>query len=216
MSMNFSSSENATISSKTRVDVALRQAEDRRVHVDVLAAGQLGVEAGAELEQRGEPAAGDDLALVGLQDPGDALQQRRLARAVVAEDADGRALLDVDVDVVERDEVLERDAPEVDHLLLQRRVVLVVEPEVLRDVPDLDRGGHGYSSSAKFASLRPNTADRDREHDDADDERVRRGTPRYVLMRQCGRIWWPGLARPGSSGCRAWRRSRAGRSARSA
>ena len=97
---------------------------------------------GAELEQRGEPAARDDLALVRLQDPGDALQQRRLARAVVAEDADGRARLDVDVDVVERDEVLERDAPEVDHPLLQRRVVLVVEAEVLRDVADLDRGGH--------------------------------------------------------------------------
>ena len=92
--------------------------------------------------ERGQPAPRHDLALVGLQDPGDALQQRRLARAVVAENADGRALLDVDVDVVERDEVLERDAPEVDHPLLQRRVVLVVEAEVLRDVADLDRGGH--------------------------------------------------------------------------
>ena len=87
----------------------LRQPEDRRVHEDVLAAGQLGVEAGAELEQRGHPAARADLALGRLQDAGDALQQRRLARAVVAEQPDGRALLDVEVDVVERREVLERD-----------------------------------------------------------------------------------------------------------
>ena len=72
--------------------VLLRQTEDRRVHEDVLAAGELGVEAGAELEQRGQPAPGDDLALVRLQDAGDALEQRRLAGAVVAEDPDRRAL----------------------------------------------------------------------------------------------------------------------------
>ena len=47
-----------------RVEVAvgllLGQAEDRGVQVDVLAAGQLRVETGAELEQRGDAAAGGD------------------------------------------------------------------------------------------------------------------------------------------------------------
>jgi hypothetical protein len=123
-------------------DVALREAEDRCIHEDVLAPGELGMEARAQLEQRRQPAARDDLAVVGLQDPGDALQQRRLARAIVTEDPDRRSFLDLDVDVVERDEVLERDAPEVDHPLLQRRVVLVVETEMLRDVTDLDGRGH--------------------------------------------------------------------------
>ena len=35
-----------------------------------------------------------------------------------------------------------RHPAEVEHLLLQGVVVLVVEPERLRDVPDLDRGAH--------------------------------------------------------------------------
>ena len=42
----------------------LREPEDRRVHEDVLAAGELVVEARAELEQRGHAAARDDLAVV--------------------------------------------------------------------------------------------------------------------------------------------------------
>ncbi len=116
------------------------------------------MEARAELEQRREPAAGHDLALRRLEDAGDALQQRRLAGAVVSEQTDGRALLDVEVDVGERPELLERDAPEVDHPLLQRGVVLVVQAEVLRDPPDLDRGGHVTTAPrAKFASMRPNS-----------------------------------------------------------
>ena len=40
-----------------------RQPEERGVQVDVLAPGQLGVEAGAELEQRGEPSPVPDDAL---------------------------------------------------------------------------------------------------------------------------------------------------------
>ena len=80
--------------------VLLRQTEDCRVHEDVLAAGQLVVESGAELEQGGYPAPGDDLASGRLEDARDALEQRRLAAAVVAEDAHRRARLDVEVDVL--------------------------------------------------------------------------------------------------------------------
>ena len=155
--MNFSSSANATISSKIASVSLLRQPEDRRVHEDVLAPGELVVEAGAELEQRGHAAPRDDLAPRRLQDPGDALEQRRLAAAVVAEDADRRTRLDVEVDVLERHERLVRDPAVVDDPFLQRRVVLVVELELLRDAADLDRGAPSQSSSAKFASERPNT-----------------------------------------------------------
>ena len=50
-----------------RVDLAPPHAEDRAVQVDVLAAGQLGVEAGADLEQRADAAAhhGSPLGRVG-------------------------------------------------------------------------------------------------------------------------------------------------------
>ena len=88
------------------VRVPFRETEERGVEVDVLAAGELGVEAGAQLQQRRHPPAEADRARRGPQDPGDALQQGRLARAVVADQADRRALLDREGDVAERPEVL--------------------------------------------------------------------------------------------------------------
>ena len=81
-------------------ELLARHPEDGAVEVDVLAAGELGVEPGAELEQRRDPAARDDLTAGRAQDPGDALEQRRLARAVVTEQADGRALRHLEVDVL--------------------------------------------------------------------------------------------------------------------
>ena len=47
-------SEKATISSNLRVDLALAHAEDGAVEIDVLAAGELRVEAGADLQQTGD------------------------------------------------------------------------------------------------------------------------------------------------------------------
>ena len=54
--MNSRSSANSTISSKRCCDLALGQAEHDAVDEDVLAAGDLRMEAGAELDQRGDPA----------------------------------------------------------------------------------------------------------------------------------------------------------------
>ena len=45
---------------------------------------------------------------VGLHDPGEDLDQRRLSRAVVAEQADDLALVDVQVDAAERVDTAER------------------------------------------------------------------------------------------------------------
>ena len=79
-----------------------RQPEQRAVQVDVLAPGQLGVDAGAHLDQR-TGAAGDlDPAGVRVHHPGQDLQQRRLARAVDPDQADRLAGLDPEVDVLER------------------------------------------------------------------------------------------------------------------
>ena len=57
MSRNFSTSAKATISSNLRRDLRARHAEDRAVQVDVLAAGQLGMKAGADFEQARDAAA---------------------------------------------------------------------------------------------------------------------------------------------------------------
>ena len=55
--MKSFSSANSTISSKRLRDLALRQAEHDAVDEDVLAAGDLRMEAGAELDERRDAAA---------------------------------------------------------------------------------------------------------------------------------------------------------------
>ena len=102
------------------VDLGGGEAEDRAVQVDVLAAGEVGVEAGAELEQGGDAAPGADRAARRAHRAGDALEQRRLAAAVVAEEADGLALRHVEGDALQRPELLARVAPGADDALLQR------------------------------------------------------------------------------------------------
>ena len=100
--MNFSTSANSTISSNRRVDLRPPHAEDRAVQVDVLAPGQLGVEAGADLEQRADAAG--DLGPAGgrLGDARQDLEQRALAGAVAADDPDHLARTDLERDVAQR------------------------------------------------------------------------------------------------------------------
>ncbi len=128
------------------VGLPARQAEERGVEVDVLAPGELGVEPGAELEQRREAAALADRPRGRPQDPRDALQERRLARAVVPDQPERRPLAHVELDVAERPEVL-GSAPRGEHTLFERRRLVPIDAEALRDIGDLDRGVH--SSSAK-------------------------------------------------------------------
>ena len=161
------------MSSKIASTIRLREAEHRAVEVDVVAPGELGLEPRAELEQRGERAAKTDLAGRRLQDAADALEQRRLARAVVADDAHGLALADGEVDVVERGEEFGRARARVQQALLQRLVSLVVDLEVLGDVLDLDDGDH-YSSDSKLPSRRPKIASAKRKRERRHHEQVAR------------------------------------------
>ena len=73
-------------------DLGAAHAEDRAVEEDVLAPGQLRVEAGADLEQRADPAGHLGPAGARLGDPREDLQQRALAGAVVADQADDFAV----------------------------------------------------------------------------------------------------------------------------
>ncbi len=66
-------------------NVAATHAEDRGVEEHVVAPGQLRMETGAELEQGRHPLVHAHAAGVRLQDAGHALQQRRLARPVLAD-----------------------------------------------------------------------------------------------------------------------------------
>src|SRR5262249_11816342 len=68
--------------------LAPAHAQDRPVQEDVLAAGQLRVEAGSDLEQAPDPAAQLDLTGRGGGDAAEYLQQRALAGAVAADHAE--------------------------------------------------------------------------------------------------------------------------------
>ena len=74
------------------IDLLARQAEQAGAEVDVLAAGQLGMKAGAELDQRHDVAGDAHLAAGRPGHARDQLQQRRLAGAVAADDAEAGAL----------------------------------------------------------------------------------------------------------------------------
>ncbi len=89
--MKSCSSANSTISSKRFCDLALGQAEHDAVDEDVLAAGNLGMEAGAELDERGDRPLHRHRAGRRLRDAGHQLERRALARPVSADDAEGAA-----------------------------------------------------------------------------------------------------------------------------
>ena len=91
------------MSSNRLVDLASRQSEQAGAEIDVLAAGQLGVEAGAELDQRDDAARHLDTAARRPRHARDQLQQRRLAGAVRSDDAEARAFRDLEADVAERE-----------------------------------------------------------------------------------------------------------------
>ena len=75
-SMKSSRPENSTMSSKRALDLAPREAEHRAVDEDVLAARDLGVEAGAELDQRRRPGRRPATGrLVGLRMPATSLSR---------------------------------------------------------------------------------------------------------------------------------------------
>ncbi len=64
--------------------------------IDVVARGQVGVEADAELDERREPSGDRDPPGVDAVDAGDALQQRALAAAVAPDDPEELPLGDLE------------------------------------------------------------------------------------------------------------------------
>ena len=121
--------------------VALGEAEHRRVDHHVVAGGEIGVEADPELDERRHAAVDVDVARVALVDAREALQQRRLAGAVAAHDAEELAGLDGERDVAQRAQLVEAAAPQrVQRTLLERVDPLARNLERLADVVDQHRG----------------------------------------------------------------------------
>ena len=137
------------------VGVLARQAQERGVQVDVLATGELGVEPGAQLEQRRDPPALAD-------------RRRRSAAGCrrctsAAWSCPSRCARSARATSPPRRRTRCRGAPRSprprmrpeQHALLERARPLAEEAEDLRDVLDLERGGH--SSSAKSPESRKNS-----------------------------------------------------------
>ena len=88
------------------IDLLLGHPVQGADQVDVLASGEVVVEPGPQLQQRGDLATDTDLALIGDEHPGDQLEQRRLARTVLADDAHAVALGDLEGHVTQRPELV--------------------------------------------------------------------------------------------------------------
>ena len=91
--MNSGICANSTISSYFATISRARHPEDRAVEEDVLASGQLRVEAGADLEQRADASVDLRAALRRERDLREDAQQRALARAVGSDHADDLAFV---------------------------------------------------------------------------------------------------------------------------
>ena len=88
------------------VDLARRQPQDRTVEINVIATAELRVKSRAQFEQRRDASVDIDRAGRRMQDSGDHLQQRALARSVLSDNAERLAALHLEADVVERPEIL--------------------------------------------------------------------------------------------------------------
>src|SRR5262249_10449242 len=137
------------------VELLLGHTEDRAVQENVLPTGELGMEAGSELEQGRDLAVGLDAPLLGPENMGHALEQRALARAVLADEREGRSLGHVERHVAQGPELRVAHAGASHDCGLQRLVALVVQAVHLRDVINGD--GCAHTSSASRRSRRWNT-----------------------------------------------------------
>src|SRR5581483_5128816 len=81
------------------VDFALGHSEDGAVEVDVFAAGEFGVEPGADFAQAGDAAADDGPAGGGLGDAAEDFEERALAGSVAADDPQHFPFLHLERDV---------------------------------------------------------------------------------------------------------------------
>ncbi len=130
-----------------------REPVDRAVQIDVLAAGEVLVEARAELEQRGNPAAHLDAPGGRLDDLGDQPEKRRLAGAVPADQPDRLAGLDGQRDVAQRLHLARAGLAARDDHVLERPLRLRIDAERPRDAIDDDAAG----SHARTAPIAPRT-----------------------------------------------------------
>ena len=152
-------------------DFLSADAQDGAIEIDVLTSGELGVEARAQLQQRGHATTDGDLASSGRERAAQDLQQRALAGAVAADDTDGLTPAHGEVQPLQRPElaeVLRWGAPHqtgqtAHQQLLEQVARAVVELEALGQARDadghvavqrgLDRRGGGLAGKDRISHI---------------------------------------------------------------
>ena len=88
------------------LDLITGHAEDGAVHEDILPTRHLAMEAGADLQEGTNTTVGTDSAGRRTGDAGEEFEQSGFAGAVLADDADDVALLDLEVDIPQRPDIV--------------------------------------------------------------------------------------------------------------
>ena len=112
---------------------------DRPVQVDVLAAGEVRMETGTELEQGPDPPSRPDATARRLDDPRDKPEEGRLARPVAADQPHCITPSDRDGHVAERPDVDRLAAPAQDEQVLQRTRLLCPDAKAAGRVLGMSR-----------------------------------------------------------------------------
>ena len=136
------------------------QALQHAVELDVLAPREVGVESGAELEQRADPAARGDPPLGRRDDPRDQTEQRRLAGPVAADEPDRLPGLDRERHVPESPHLLCPRPAAGDEQLLQRVRLAGAHDELPRDAVDLDLAGSHLQMPSSSTAVSRNPTER--------------------------------------------------------
>src|SRR5215211_8108943 len=148
---------------ETSRDVTAAHAKNGAVEIDVLATGQLGMEAGSHLEQGCDTAASAGEAGGRFGDPGQDLQQGALARPIPADDPERLPLGHLKAHIAERPDLLSgslaltapQSADGPGHRFPHGAAGLALpEPVALAQVFDLDRVAGHQITSAKRRSVR--------------------------------------------------------------
>ena len=105
--MKSPSSAYSMIDGRSSRVTSIVETEERAAEQDVVATGQVLVEAGTQGQQAGHVADDVDRALGRVDDPGQDLEERALAGAVRPDDRERLAALDVQVDVPQRPELVD-------------------------------------------------------------------------------------------------------------
>ena len=133
-------------------DFTLGDAKERRVDEDVLAPGEIGVKPAPSSSSDAMRPRTRHLAGGRQQDSRDALEQRRLARAVVTQHPQRLALLNGEVELLQCPQVAVTLAPKVNEAVLQRADRILHDAEPLGDPLRFDRVHQ--IASAKLPSAR--------------------------------------------------------------